>query len=383
MSIEMDGIHRMVADDKIPPQVKKLRNTFKVTPNEGFIQKEFGFYCLDRWRTEGLPVDVDLKKFFSFDDEAEYQIRGIGWTAANFHPPFEEKILEDLGDYEDVQDVFGRVVRYFKGRRSGFMPTFMDHPVKDLYTFEKNVKWRLDPENENRNAIIDKFNIEASLAARDGYFITQRVIGGYMFLRSLIGPEDLLMAFYDQPELLHKCMETWLDLADKTIEKHQKHVTLDQVFFGEDICYNGGSLISPDMIKEFLFPYYKQLITNIRKRQIDKERPLYIQLDTDGFCDPIIDLYTEIGMNVLSPFEVASGSDVLRTGEKYPKLVMSGGIDKRVIAEGKDSIDRFVDRIYPALYKRGGFIPTCDHGVPAEVSLENYLYFRKKTLEYK
>lgn len=367
----------------MPPQVRKLRNTFKITPSEGFIQKEFGFYCLDRWRKEGLPVDADLNKFFDFDENAEYQIRGIGWTAPNFHPPFEEKILEDHGDYEHVQDVFGRVVRYFKGRRSGFMPTFMEHPVKDLYTFEKDVKWRLDPDNKQRNAIIEQFNIEAEQAAQQGYFITQRLIGGYMFLRALIGPEDLLMAFYDQPELLHKCMETWLDLADKTIEKHQKHVTMDQLFIGEDICYNSGSLISPNMINEFLFPYYTQLITNIKRRQLDKERPFYIQLDTDGNCNPIIDMYKSIGMNVLSPFEVASGSDVLEVGLKYPDLIMSGGVDKRVIAEGKDAIDRFVDRIYPELYKRGGYIPTCDHGVPEEVSLENYLYFRKKTLEYK
>jgi hypothetical protein len=31
--------------------------------------------------------------------------------------------------------------------------------------------------------------------------------------------------------------------------------------------------------------------------------------------------------------------------------------------------------------ERGGYIPTCDHGVPAEVSYENYLYFRKRMLE--
>jgi methionyl aminopeptidase len=56
--------------------------------------------------------------------------------------------------------------------------------------------------------------------------------------------------------------------------------------------------------------------------------------------------------------------------------------DKRILAEGKDAIDREVDRILPAMKKRGGYFPTCDHGVPAEVSFENYVYFRKRMLEY-
>jgi len=31
--------------------------------------------------------------------------------------------------------------------------------------------------------------------------------------------------------------------------------------------------------------------------------------------------------------------------------------------------------------ERGGYIPTCNHGMPEEVSLENYLYYRKRCLE--
>jgi len=36
------------------------------------------------------------------------------------------------------------------------------------------------------------------------------------------------------------------------------------------------------MIREFLFPYYQQLIANFRSRQIDKSRHVYIQVDSDG-----------------------------------------------------------------------------------------------------
>ncbi len=86
-------------------------------------------------------------------------------------------------------------------------------------------------------------------------------------------------------------------------------------------------------------------------------------------------------MDVLSPFEVASGQHVVEIGRRYPHLVMQGGIDKRELAKGPDAIDRMVDRILPAMRERGGYIPTCDHGVPEEVSLANYMHYRKRCIE--
>ncbi len=93
-----------------------------------------------------------------------------------------------------------------------------------------------------------------------------------MYLRSLIGPMDLLYAFYDQPDLVHDCMKAWYELAEAVTTKHQQYVTIDQVFFGEDICYKNGPLISPEMIEEFLFPYYQQIISNIKARNLDRSR---------------------------------------------------------------------------------------------------------------
>ena len=196
-----------------------------------------------------------------------------------------------------------------------------------------------------------------------------------------MGPEDLLYKFYDSPELIHDCMTTWFELADAVIAKHQRHLTFDELFFAEDICYNNGPLISPEMMREFLLPYYQQLITNMKSRQIDQQRHLFFQIDTDGYANPTIPVYGELGMDVMSPFEVASGCDVVEVGKQYPELVMTGGIDKRVLATTKEEIDRMVERIIPVMRERGGYIPTCDHGVPEEVSLENYRHFRKRCLE--
>jgi len=261
------------------------------------------------------------------------------------------------------------------------MPEYVDHPVKDMPTWQRDVKWRMDPTSPQRYADLDRRMAGARAAAAQGDMIVANLIGGYMYLRSLMGPEELLYAFIDQPELIHDCMRTWFELADAVTARHQQHVTIDEVFLAEDICYNAGSLISPDMMREFLFPYYQQFIANIRSRQIDRHRHLYIQIDTDGNCNDVIGVYREIGMDAMSPFEVASGCDVVEIGRRYPDLFMRGGIDKRVLASGRDAIDRMVDRIIPSMRRRGGYIPCCDHMVPNEVRFEDYLHFRRRCVE--
>ena len=79
----------------------------------------------------------------------------------------------------------------------------------------------------------------------------------------------------------------------------------------------------------------------------------------------------------MSPFEVAANCDIVRVSQVYPELLLSGGIDKRIIAQGGDALKRHLEAGVPVLRKRGGYIPTCDHGVPEEVPFENYMLYRE------
>jgi hypothetical protein len=376
-----DGIHAMVPRDKMVESARKLRDTYAITPGIPLFKREFGFFGLENWKAEGKLTDESWK-LFDYDPGGNHGLGQLGWCEAALVPCFETIILEDRGDYELVQDYAGRHVLFFKNRRSGFMPEYVDHPVKDMKTWVENVKWRLDPSTPSRYADLEARMNSSKEQAGKGMIIQQGLIGGYMYLRSLIGPGDLPYAFYDMPDVINDCMKTWFELADTVIAKHQQYITLDEIFLAEDICYNHGILMSPDMMREFLIPYYQQLINNAKSRQIDKSRHFYVQIDTDGFANPAIPVYmNDIGMDVMSPFEVASGCDVVEIGKQYPNLAMFGGIDKRVLAKGKKAIDEFLEYVIPPMKARGGYIPTCDHGVPEEVSYEDYLYYRKRCVE--
>ena len=376
-----DGVLAMVPRDRMAPSARKLRDTYARTPGAPLFRMDMGYYSLERWKEQGMPQDVPLVDLFGLDPPGHHTLRGLGGCEPAYCPEYEVKVLEDRGALELVQDHAGRHVLYFKGRRDGFMPEYVGNPVVDTTSWERDVQWRLDPAVPERYADLGERMSEARAEAARGLIIQQEIIGCYMCLRCLFGPERLLCAFYDMPELIHARLQTWLELADAVTARHQEHVTIDELYIDEDICYKARPLISPEMIRAFLLPYYQQLVTNIRARQLDPQRHLFVQVDTDGYAVLVIPLYQEMGMDVMCPFEVASGCDVVELGRQYPELVMVGGIDKRVLAQSKHAIDRHLRAILPPMRARGGYIPTVDHGVPAEVPYENYLHYRMRCAE--
>jgi len=364
--------------------VERLERTYRLEPVDHLFRREFYIWqeALDKWQAEeGMPAGADHAELFNFDPSPMVRLVDLGWCEPPFIPAYEDEVVETTDEYEIVRDNAGRLVKFFKGRRHGFMPTYLQHPVKNRRDWENEVKPRLDPADPRRFACLDTPQArETAALVRNGERLHDGgIIGGYMYLRALFGPEDIMYALYDDPRLVHDIMARWRDLMIAVLSRAQQKIgPLFQLFLAEDICYNHGPLIGPDMIREFLLPYYRELYQTLAGNQ---RRHLHFQVDTDGYMDPVIPLYREISVNVLSPFEVAANCDVVRSARQYPDLVLSGGIDKRALALGKAAIDRELERIIPFFSERGGYIPTCDHGVPDNVRFDDYMHYRQRLCE--
>jgi len=78
------------------------------------------------------------------------------------------------------------------------------------------------------------------------------------------------------------------------------------------------------------------------------------------------------------PVEVGTwGADPVAFRKQYGKdLLMLGGFDKHILAQSKAAIEAEVRRLTP-LVEEGGYIGFCDHRVPPDVPLENYVFYLK------
>jgi uroporphyrinogen decarboxylase len=161
----------------------------------------------------------------------------------------------------------------------------------------------------------------------------------------------------------------WIALFEPVL----REVQVDALLIWEDMCYRGGPLISPEMFRKFILPGYRKVASFARGQGIK-----VINVDSDGDVWKLIPLWVEGGVNVLYPFEVAAGMNVVAVRERFPRLGIMGGIDKRALIAGKEAIDRELEARVPFMLKHGGYVPTVDHLVPPDVSFENFRYYREK-----
>jgi uroporphyrinogen decarboxylase len=133
------------------------------------------------------------------------------------------------------------------------------------------------------------------------------------------------------------------------------------------MAYKTGPLISPGLFREFMLPYYQEIVGHIRSKGID-----LVFVDTDGNAEVLLPLFLDAGINGFFPFERAANMDPVRLRCEYGHaFCMFGGIDKREVARGGDALLRHVDETVPALLEDGGYIPGLDHTAPPDISLDN------------
>lgn len=180
-----------------------------------------------------------------------------------------------------------------------------------------------------------------------------------------------MFAYYDLPELIHAIGEQWVKLLTGVFERMTASVNIDAIDFWEDMSYRNGPMIGPAHFKEFMTPYYKQVIDCARSCGID-----VFEVDSDGNVDTLIPLFLDVGVNKFLPFEVQAGMDIREVRKRYgKKLVIEGGLDKRTLALHFDAIREEVESKVPVLLRDGGYIPAIDHYVPPDVSLKNFEFF--------
>jgi hypothetical protein len=291
-------------------------------------------------------------------------------------PPFNVQWSDETEDTRVIRDEYGITLRMWKDNRG--MPQWLDYPVKTRNDFE-SIKERLIPKMESR---LPENWAECLVRWKDREYplcLAGWPCGFYGSLRQLLGDERLFYLFYDQPDWIKEIViflaDFWIELLDQVMSD-LRPLGIERYDIWEDMAYKGGAMISNEMFVEFLMPGYKKLTRFLRESGID-----VILVDSDGDVSDLIPLWIEAGVNGIYPIEVAANMDVVELREKYPKLLLFGGIDKRAVAKGHDSIEQELEYRLSRVLPTGGYIPFLDHFAPPDVSWEDYRFFRQRIYE--
>ena len=243
-------------------------------------------------------------------------------------------------------------------------------PVETRSDWEE-MKKRYDPKSPGRYP--EDFERRCQALQNRDYVVGVGFNGPFWQLREWCGFEKLCMLMIDDPDFVREMIDFWTDFVSQTLSPILERVELDYVCISEDMAYKGHSMISPKMVRQFLLPAYQRWVSQIKKSGC----PI-ISLDSDGYVGELIPIWIEAGINCCEPMEVAAGNDIVEYRRLYGKnMAFVGGIDKRALAKGGEAMRREVMRVVPPLLEEGGFIPSCDHGVPPDISWPNYVEYSR------
>ena len=325
------------------------------------------------WHRQGLPEGVDWFQYLCEQigvhpepdtHKVQPEIR-FGMI-----PEFERTVLERKAGTVIAQGWKGNICEIaaehedcFLDRKSdvgGFVTRrWLKCPVETREDWEQ-MKTRYDARDPSR--------FPADFAERCALWKDRdRIVGSgfsgvFWQLREWMGFENLCTAFIEQPDLVHDMVEFWDAHVSALLEKMLKGVVPDLVHVSEDMAYKEKAMISPAMIREFILPTWKHWGAILRGAGC----PIY-DVDSDGYIGELIPLWIEAGFQLCDPVEVAAGNDLPAYCRQYGRrMAFQGGVDKRAMAKGGKVIEAEMERLRPVI-ESGGYLPGCDHGIPADV----------------
>lgn len=314
---------------------------------------------VNRWYGEGLPRGMSVQDYFGFDNVRERVPVDFGPI-----PSFIPRVLSEDERYRVEVDEMGITKRALKTNTT--IPSFIDFPVKGREDWE-GMKRRFDPKDSRRYPKTWSPELFDYYETVD-HPVSLHLNGFFGQARHFMGLQNLLVAFYRDPELVHDMMNFWADFLVEAAREAVEKVRIDYVTIWEDMAYRRGPHISPRLFREFMLPCYRKVTGFVRGHGIDT-----VMVDTDGNHEALTPLFLEGGVNCLYPLEVQAGMDAVALRERYGRrLLLIGNIDKRALAQGGTAIEREVESKLRPLREGGGYIPSVDHCVPADVSLQNY-----------
>ncbi len=149
-------------------------------------------------------------------------------------------------------------------------------------------------------------------------------------------------------------------------------------YFADNIAYNSGPFVEPELFKELWIPWTKKIIEPFRSKGIP------IVFNTDGLIDWILPDVVKLGFCASNPVQTPP-NDIYAIKEEYgDKLCLIGGVDLAgPLGYGTPSeVAKDVRKQIHALAPGGGYVVASSHDVGDGVPVDNFAAMVKATQKY-
>lgn len=212
----------------------------------------------------------------------------------------------------------------------------------------------------------------------DGMGLIVHVGGFFEHIWQLMGFERFSIALADERDF---AVELWEKLNTALMNHFEAVMDFDGVsgiWLCDDIAYTEGLMISPALLRQYVFPYHKRIGRACRGRGV----PLLYH--SDGDLTQVLYDIIDNGVNALHPIE-PKAMDIYELKRRYyGTLAFVGNIDlgstltRGTPAEVREDVRKHIEVLAPG----GGYVVSSSNTIPDYVPLENYKAMLEAVFEF-
>lgn len=246
--------------------------------------------------------------------EAFTMFRGNPVTANNPRPAIGETVV----------NAWGVTITYQENTPGPFPVHDDEHKVlKDITKWREVVRHpKLDfPQEE-----WDKYKPMVEAIDRNETFATQMVAPGvFEQLHYLMGMEDCMIAFYEEPEAIKELIDYITDYELEYARLVCENYRPDALFHHDDWGSYNSTFLSPDMFAEFIMPAYKKIYGFYKSHGVE-----LIVHHSDSYAATLVPYMIEMGIDVFQG--CVTQNNVPELIKKYGgKISFMGNINNSVV----------------------------------------------------
>jgi uroporphyrinogen decarboxylase len=257
------------------------------------------------------------------------------------------------------KDEFGVVRAY-----SDEYPSAVSHPIDDPEDLSSYVM--PDPDDDAIYATlqrsIDKIGHEKAVIGR--------VRDVFSFPRDVLGFENMLADFYEEPDLISDLMEMSMEYSLR-VAANMKAMGVEVIGCLDDIADARGLFMGPKIYREQILPHFKKFISGCHSIG------LKVIKHSDGNLNEVISDLIDAGIDGLDPIDPMGNMDMSGIKAMYgDKIVLKGNIDcvGTLITGSLADVENDVKRCIKSGAKGGAFIISSSNSIHKGINPQNYLH---------
>ena len=203
----------------------------------------------------------------------------------------------------------------------------------------------------------------------DGMKISVNVFGIFENSSWLMGLQSFSYALFDQPDLIQAIVDRVAELAITSARQAATYDNVGMIFFGDDLGYSAGTLLSPATIRNYFFPHHRRLVEAVHAAG----KPILFH--SCGNIESVMEEVIDAGFDARHSFE----DKIMPVEEVYrrwgDRIAVLGGVDMDLLGRGSPEDVRLRTReILEACAAKGtGYCLGTGNSVANYIPTQNYL----------